>query len=84
MVLTLIKVRTTEFFYVLIRKICGAFHANGRPHSLTLRYRAADSFNHQIRVELKLFSLPFLSRKGSRRRPPVNVPCGNWRFSLEI
>ena len=32
---------------------------------------------HQFRVALKLFSLPFLSRKGSRRRPPV---CRRQRY----
>ena len=62
-VLTLIKVRTTKFFYVLIRKICGAFHANGRPHSLTLRYRVPSFFNHQVRVELKLFLVTFSLEK---------------------
>ena len=32
---------------------------------------AAAPTAHGFRVELKLFSVPFLSRKGSRRRPPV-------------
>ena len=40
-------------------------------------FRRKGHINHRIRVELKLFSLPFLSRKGSRRRPPV--PRGDWQ-----
>ena len=69
-VLTALEVRTTEIFLFVIRKTCGAFHANGRPHSHTLRYRVPGYFAHQVRVALKLFSVPFLSRKGTRRRLP--------------
>ncbi len=35
-------------------------------------FRRKGHINHRIRVELKLFSVPFLSRKGTRRRPPVD------------
>ena len=52
-----------RIFYVLTQKIRGTFHANGRPHSLTLRYCATDSFNHRIRVELKLFLVTFSLEK---------------------
>ena len=40
------EVRTTGFFYVLTKKICGAYRT-GMPHSLTLRYRVTGYNNLQ-------------------------------------
>ena len=55
-----------------IIKICGAFHDYGRSHLLCTTLPCGKlSQLPEHRAVLKLFSLPFLSRKGSRRRPPV-------------
>ena len=64
-VLTLCKVRTTDFF--TLRENCGSYQ-NGMTHTQAVRHHAESCRAHQIRVELKSsFSPLFLSRK---RGPP--------------
>ncbi len=51
--------------------MCGTFHVNGRSHSHTLRYRVTGFRNCQgIERYESSFRFLFLSRKGTRRRPP--------------
>ena len=50
--------------------MCGAFHGNGRPHSLTLRYRVT-GFNNLQGTERHESSFRFLF---SREKEPAGGP----------